>query len=75
MSWLSRLANIFRSDRLDRDLDAELRFHIEAGTEELIARGLTPADAARGGCRGEAAAGRRRPSTNAAIRPPIAPDR
>jgi predicted permease len=47
MSWLSRLANVFRSDRLDRDLDAELRFHIEAGTEELIARGLTPDDAAR----------------------------
>src|SRR5450432_1794413 len=47
MSWLSRLANVFRSDRLDRDLDAELEFHIEARTEELIARGLTADDAAR----------------------------
>ena len=47
MSWFSRLANAFRSDRLDRDLDAELQFHIEARTEELIARGLTPDDAAR----------------------------
>src|ERR1700681_1132930 len=47
MSWLSRLVNVFRSDRLDRDLDAELQFHIEARTEELIARGLAPDDAAR----------------------------
>src|SRR5580704_12938808 len=47
MSWLSRLANAFRSDRLDRDLDEELRFHIEARTDELVARGLAPDDAAR----------------------------
>ena len=47
MSWISRLTNVFRSGRLDRDLDAELEFHIEARTEELIAKGLTPEDAAR----------------------------
>jgi putative ABC transport system permease protein len=47
MSWLSRLANAFRSDRLDRDLDEELRFHIEARTDELVARGLAPEEAAR----------------------------
>src|SRR5258708_7875845 len=45
MSWLSRLTNAFRSSRLDRDLDAELEFHIEARTDELIAKGLTPGDA------------------------------
>ena len=47
MSWLSRLTNAFRSSRLDRDLDAELEFHIEARTDELIAKGATPEDAAR----------------------------
>ncbi len=47
MSWLSRLTNVFRSGRLDRDLDAELEFHIEARTDELIAKGATPEDAAR----------------------------
>ena len=44
---------VFTSDeriserRLDRDLDAELQFHIEARTDELIAKGLAPEDAAR----------------------------
>ena len=47
MSWLSRLTNAFRSSRLDRDLDAELQFHIEARTDELIAKGATPENAAR----------------------------
>jgi hypothetical protein len=47
MSWFSRLTNVFRSVRLDRDLDAELEFHIEARTDELIAKGLTSEDAAR----------------------------
>jgi putative ABC transport system permease protein len=47
MSWISRLTNVFRSSRLDRDLDAELEFHIEARTDELIARGMAPDDAAR----------------------------
>jgi putative ABC transport system permease protein len=47
MSWISRLTNVFRSDRLDRDLDAELEFHIEARTDELIAKGMAPEEAAR----------------------------
>jgi putative ABC transport system permease protein len=47
MSWISRLTNVFRSSRLDRDLEAELEFHIEARTDELIARGLSREDAAR----------------------------
>ncbi len=47
MSWISRLTNVFRSARLDRDLDAELEFHIEARTDELIAKGLAPEEAAR----------------------------
>ena len=34
MSLWSRLTNVFRSDRLDQDLDDEQRFHIEARAEE-----------------------------------------
>jgi predicted permease len=41
MSWWSRVTNVFRSDRLDHDLDDEQRFHIEARAEELEARGLS----------------------------------
>jgi putative ABC transport system permease protein len=47
MSWLTRLANVFRSTRLDRDLDDELQFHIETRTEDLIATGLSPEEARR----------------------------
>jgi hypothetical protein len=42
MSWFSRLTRVFRSGRLDRDLDAEFQFHIGARIDELIAKGLTP---------------------------------
>jgi len=41
MSLWSRLTNVFRSDRLDEDLDDEQRFHIEARAEDLEARGLS----------------------------------
>ena len=47
MSWLSRLMNAFRPDRLDRELEEELRFHLEARAEEAIRRGMNPQDAAR----------------------------
>jgi putative ABC transport system permease protein len=47
MSWLSRLANVFRSGRLDRDLNDELQFHIDARTQDLIATGMAPAEARR----------------------------
>ncbi len=41
MSWWSRLANVFQSDRLDRELDEEQRFHIETRADELEAGGLS----------------------------------
>ena len=41
MSLWSRLANVFRSERLDQDLDDEQRFHIEARADELEAQGLS----------------------------------
>ena len=47
MSWLSRLTNALRPDRLDGELEEELRFHLEARAEEAIRRGIAPQDAAR----------------------------
>ncbi|MPZ20594.1 MAG: FtsX-like permease family protein [Luteitalea sp.] len=41
MSWLSRLANVFRTSKVERDLDDELRFHIEARIDQGVAEGLT----------------------------------
>src|SRR5437764_392537 len=46
MSGFSRLAALFRAGRLERDLDDELRSHIEFRTEENIAAGMSP-EAAR----------------------------
>ena len=42
MSWLSRITNVFRSDRLDQDLDDEQRFHLEARADELEERANRP---------------------------------
>ena len=47
MSWFSRLANVFRSDRLDHDLEDEIRFHLDTRAAEFRRRGMTPAEAAR----------------------------
>jgi hypothetical protein len=47
MSWLSRLTNAFRPDRLDGELEEELRFHLEARAEEAVRGGISPQEAAR----------------------------
>src|SRR2546428_13239165 len=41
MSFWSRLANVFRTGRLERELDEELQFHIDARIRELTAAGMT----------------------------------
>lgn len=43
--WINRLRYLGRRSRIDDDLDAEVRFHIESRTAELIASGLSPRDA------------------------------
>jgi predicted permease len=43
MSLLSRLANVFRGERLDREIDEELATHIR----EAVARGRDPVEARR----------------------------
>ena len=45
MSWRSRLANVFRPNRLAIDLDDELAFHVAERIDELVAAGLSPEDA------------------------------
>jgi putative ABC transport system permease protein len=44
---LPMLRSLFRSRRIDADLEQELQFHIERETEANIARGMTPANALR----------------------------
>ncbi len=44
MSWLKRL---FQRRRLERELDAELRFHLEEHVRDLVAAGVEPAEARR----------------------------
>ncbi|PYR62043.1 MAG: hypothetical protein DMF91_08090 [Acidobacteria bacterium] len=40
-----RLRSLFRSIRVDRELDVELRFHLDEQIERNVAAGMTPADA------------------------------
>jgi predicted permease len=51
MTWLrillSRVRALFAAPQLDRDLDDELRSHIEMEMEENLRRGMTPAEARR----------------------------
>ncbi|MFZ0589523.1 MAG: permease prefix domain 1-containing protein, partial [Bryobacteraceae bacterium] len=47
MSLLSRFVNVFRGQRLDKELDDELLFHVEERAEDLIRRGWSQDDARR----------------------------
>lgn len=47
MPLWSRIANVFRSDRVQRDLEDELAFHVEERTRALIEAGLPREAAAR----------------------------
>jgi predicted permease len=48
--WL-RLRSLFRGAGADRDLQRELRAHLEAHVDELVARGMAPAEARRAALR------------------------
>ena len=37
-----RLRALFRRSRVEHDLDEELRYHVERGTEENVRAGMTP---------------------------------
>src|SRR5262245_21299616 len=45
MSWLSRLANVFRPSSVESALDEEAAFHLECRINELVAGGLSPKEA------------------------------
>jgi len=45
MAWYRRCWNLFRPNRLQNDLERELRFHMTERMEELQQRGLTPSEA------------------------------
>src|SRR5690242_14684504 len=39
-SWLSRLTNHFRSNRVSADIDREVAFHLAERTDALVAEGM-----------------------------------
>jgi predicted permease len=47
MSWLRRFANLLRPNRLGRDIDREMHFHVEELVDDLVARGMPDEDARR----------------------------
>jgi predicted permease len=47
MATLRRLSNLFRSDKLQRDIEAELRSHTEMRIEDNLAAGMSPEEARR----------------------------
>ena len=42
-----RLVNLFRRERIERELDAELQAYLELDVEENIRRGMAPKEARR----------------------------
>ncbi|HEV7506090.1 MAG TPA: ABC transporter permease [Thermoanaerobaculia bacterium] len=45
MAWYQRFVNLMRSERLSRDLEREMAFHLSERTDELIAGGLSAPEA------------------------------
>src|SRR5947208_16411872 len=43
--WLSRFRNVLQPERLQQELERELRFHLAERVEELQAGGFSPAEA------------------------------
>jgi predicted permease len=47
MAWYHRVWNVLRPERLSRNLDREMEFHLAERTDDLIAAGMAPEEAAR----------------------------
>ena len=47
MAWYHRLRNTMRSERLSGELDRELEFHLAERADELVAAGMSEAEARR----------------------------
>src|SRR5258705_11053019 len=46
-AWFHRFCSLFRKERLDRELDAELASYLEMHIEDHLSVGMTPAEARR----------------------------
>ncbi|HEY3934813.1 MAG TPA: ABC transporter permease [Gemmatimonadales bacterium] len=42
MSWIDRVTNLLRPERLSRDLDVEIDTHLGERTDDLVAAGMSP---------------------------------
>ena len=47
MGWTQRIGNLFRRERVDAEIDAELRSHIEIAVEDAMRAGVPEAEARR----------------------------
>ncbi|MEO7359761.1 MAG: ABC transporter permease, partial [Gemmatimonadaceae bacterium] len=47
MAWYSRAFHLFRPNRVSRDIDREMSFHVSERADELVSQGMHPAAAAR----------------------------
>ena len=47
MAWHHRILNIFRSNRISRDIQREIDFHIAERVDDLVATGIPEAEARR----------------------------
>src|SRR5205823_746182 len=47
MAWPRRLINLLRGNRLSRDIDRELEFHLAERVDALVGAGMSEADARR----------------------------
>ena len=45
MGWYRRLRNLTRRDKVHRDIERELSFHVNERIDEWIAAGMTPQEA------------------------------
>ena len=45
MGWLDRLTNVVRPARVSDEIEEELRYHINAGTADNVAAGMSPEEA------------------------------
>jgi hypothetical protein len=47
MSWLSRVANVLRAERITDELEEELQFHVDSRARDLMTHGMTSEEAYR----------------------------
>jgi predicted permease len=47
MGWVQRFTNLLRSNRVSRDIDREMAFHMAERVDDLMASGMTEAEARR----------------------------